>query len=158
MDDLHELLHLLSGRELEGEALTVCAAAVNAADDNENLDWVDDPIERRQIAVMGELSGWVAIGDKVDELHELISDGFQDPLPPYPYHDDKRDFPPSAYFRWLDDLLVQRGPGYELLLWDNSYDENLYALTVRRADMQRILDLSEAFGFTPSRALDAFPT
>lgn len=156
MDDLHELLHLLSGRELEGGELTACAAAVNAADDNEDYDWIEEVIERRQFAVQSELFEWVATGDKVDELHEQISDGFKDPLPPYPHHDDKRDFPPPAYFRWLDDVLAQRWPGYGLLLWDNAYDESLYAFTVQRADMQRILDLSTALGFSPSRATDTF--
>ena len=156
MEPLHELLYLLSCRVLEGDELDARVEAVHAADTNDDYDWMDDALERREFAVQSELSEWVAIGDKVDELHELISDSFDDPLPPYPYHDDKGDFPPSAYFRWLDGVLAPCGPGYELLLWNNPYDENLHALAVHRADMPRVLELSHALGFSPSRATDMF--
>ena len=156
MEPLHELLYLLSCHVLEGDELDTCVETVRSADTSEDLDWIDEAHERREFAVQGELSEWVAIGDKVDELHELISDGFSDPLPPYPYPDDKRDFTPPMYFRWLDGVLAQRGPGYELLLWNNPYDDNLHALAVHRAEMPRILELSHALGFSPSRATDMF--
>jgi hypothetical protein len=156
MEPLHELLYLLSCHVLEGDELDACAAAVRSADSNADYDWMEEADERREFAVRSELNDWVAEGDKVDELHEGISDGFEDPLPPYPYHDDDRDFPPPAYFRWLDGVLAQRGPGYELLLWNNPYTEDLYAMSVRRADMPRILELSHALGFSPSRATDMF--
>ena len=156
MAPLDELLHLLSCRQLQGEPLTACVDDVQRADENEDYDWMEEASERRQFAVSSVLSDWVAIGDKVDELHEIIIDGFSEELPAYPYRDDKNDFTPPMYFRWLDDVLAAHGRGYELLLWDNAYDDNLYAFAVERADTQRILDLSGALGFSAYRATDAY--
>lgn len=156
MDNLNELLHLLSCRQLEGDRLAACADEVRRADENEDYDWLEEASERRHVAVPGVLSDWVAIGDKVDELHEIIIDGFSEALPAYPYPEDKSDFTPPMYFRWLDEVLAAHGRGYELLLWDNGYDDNLYAFAVQRADTQRILDLSGELGFSAYRATGAY--
>lgn len=157
MDSLNELIHLLSRRELEGENLEACVEAVRHADDNDNYDWLDEGHERQQYAVLAELNDWVAISDKVDELHEVITDiVFDHPLPPFPYPDDNRDFPPPAYFRWLDERLAASGKGYELLLWDHGYDDNINALVVRREDTPRILALAGTLDFPAVRATDLF--
>ena len=157
MDHLNELIHLLSRRQLEGENLEACVEAVRNADHNDDYDWLDEGHERQQYAVLAELNDWVAIGDKVDELHEVIADiVFDHALPPFPDHGDKQDFPPPAYFRWLDERLAASGKGYELLLWDHGYDDNLNALVVRREDTPRILALSGTLDFPAVRATDLF--
>lgn len=157
MDHLNELIHLLSRRELSGENLEACVDAVRNADANDDYDWLDEGHERQQYAVVAELTDWVAVGDKVDELHEVITDiVFDHPLPPFPYHDNNEDFPPPAYFRWVDEQLAASGEGYELVLWDHGYDDNLNVLVVRREDTPRILALAGTLDFPVVRATDAF--
>ena len=137
--------------------MTACADDVRKADDNADYGWLGNDIsQRRHFAVPAVLSDWVATADKVDELHEIVNEGFGQALPAYPYRDDKGEFTPPRYFGWLDDLLATHGKGYELLLWENGYDDYIYAFPVERADTQRILDLSDELGFSAYPATDAY--
>ena len=158
MEPLAELIYLLSGRDLESETLDIMVAAVKDARNDPDLDWMDEeaePEEWTQIAIEFQLVNFVETGDKVDELHELLSSGFEVPLRDYPLHANKMDFLPDDYFRWLDEELAGRNPdagGYELILWGNMLDDELHALVVYRRDTPRILELAEGLALRVERA------
>ncbi|HZX76613.1 hypothetical protein [Lysobacter sp.] len=154
MDQLETLIDLLTCGDLEPDEVRERAANVRNAAEDPNLDWLDEPSddELMQVAVQFQLTDFLAEGDKVDELHEFIAETFEPPFPEYPHPPGTRDFSPDDYFRWLDDYLATRGPGYELLLWGNQYDENLYAIVVRRADTDRILELAAGLSLVVERS------
>lgn len=154
MDQLETLIDLLTCGELEADEVRQRAANVRNAADDPDLDWLDEPSEEElmQVALQSQLSDFFAIGDKVDEVHELIADIFEPPFPEYPHPPGTPDFLPDDYFRWLDDVLAKRGPGYELLLWGNQYDDNLYAIVVHRGNTDRILELAGGFSLLVERS------
>lgn len=84
-----ELVTLLSGRTLDDEAVREMVAELDAAL-REPEEWMldFDPETIRQLTVELAVIDYVLIGDKIDELHELISDEFAEPLKPFPYRDD----------------------------------------------------------------------
>jgi hypothetical protein len=150
MDELSELIYLMANRQFdEDEAISMAAAARAEVDDGE-FDWIDGEDRQLMFAVEGQLMDWFAIGDKIDELHEQISAWFDPPLPPFPGLD------PPGYMQWLDDVLAKRENNYELLEFDNYFDDNIHATTVLRADMPRILALCRALKFRAYPATKAF--
>ena len=153
MDPLETLIDLLTCGHLEPDEVRERAANVRNAAEDPNLDWLDEPSDDElQVAVQFQLSDFLAEGDKVDELHELIAETCEPPFPEYPHLPGAQDFSPDDYFRWLDEYLATRGAGYEWLLWGNQYDENLYALVVRREDTGRILELAAGLSLVVERS------
>lgn len=154
---LKELVDLLTCRELDADELASTVAAIEGAADDPDLDWMDDPSaeELMQTAIVFNLHDFTAVGDKIDEVHELIGEFFADPLPDYPLHEDGRHFLPDEYFVWLDQRLLQRAGeqgGYELLLLGQHYSEDLHAILVLRADTARILELARGLALVIERA------
>lgn len=147
---LAELITLLTCDGLEGDELADCVARIKASPADPELEWIDgeSPGEFMQFAILAELGDYLAIGDKLDELHEEISEQFADPLPPFP----GRDTLAVDYFQWLDGQLAARPTPYEILLWGNPFDDNLYAFIVRRRDTARVLDLAGGLGLLAERA------
>ncbi|MDR2220463.1 MAG: hypothetical protein LBE24_07795 [Methylobacillus sp.] len=144
MDNLSELIYLLSNRDLDKNEAISIADAARATVDSGEFDWIDDDERQLMFSVEDQLSDWFAVSDKIDELHEQLYDWFSDPpLLPFPH-----DLDPLAYFDWLDNLLAKRPKGnYELLRLDNGVDDNIHAVLVRRADTPRILELCKTLGF-----------
>ncbi|KQZ56418.1 MULTISPECIES: hypothetical protein [unclassified Lysobacter] len=154
---LKELVDLLTSRELEPEELESTVAAIDDAADDPDLDWLYEPTseELMQTAIIFKLNDFTAVGDKIDEVHERISDFFADPLPDYPLHEGGRYFLPDEYFVWLDQQLIQRAKdngGYELLLLGQHYSEELHAIAVLRADTAQILELATELALIIERA------
>ncbi|KQO00251.1 MULTISPECIES: hypothetical protein [Stenotrophomonas] len=147
---LTELITLLTCDGLEGDDLADCVARIEASPADPELEWIegDGPAAFMQFAILAELGDFVAIGDKVDELHEEISEQFADPLPAFP----GQEMPAAEYFQWLDGQLAARPTPYEILLWGNHFDDNLYAFIVRRKDTARVLDLADGLGLLAERA------
>ena len=144
---LKELVDLLTCRELDPEELASLTAAIENAGDDPDLDWLDDPSpeELIQNAIVFKLVNHLAVGDKVDEVHQQISDFFAEPLADFPRHANGRGYLPDDYFAWLDPLLAERGKhggGYRLLLLDDSFSDQLNALLVWRKDTARVLELA----------------
>ena len=75
MDQLETLIDLLTCGHLEPDEVRERAANVRNAAEDPNLDWLDEPSddELMQVAVQFQLTDFFAIGDKVDEVHELIA-------------------------------------------------------------------------------------
>ncbi|MET4728596.1 hypothetical protein ABIE09_002407 [Lysobacter enzymogenes] len=154
---LKELIDLLTAHELEPEQLESTVDAIDGAADDPDLAWLDEPSteELMQTAIVFQLVDFTAVGDKIDEVHELISDFFADPLPDFPMHEDGRYFLPDEYFAWLDRQLIGRAGdngGYELLLLGQHYSEELHAIAVLRADTPRILELATEHALIIERA------
>ncbi|MGO1072167.1 hypothetical protein [Lysobacter sp. CA199] len=144
---LKELVDLLTCRELGPEELASLVAVIEGAADDPDLDWMEDPSpeELIQNALVFKLVDHLAVGDKVDEVHEQISDFFAEPLADFPRHENGRWYLPDEYFAWLDPLLAERGKdggGYRLLLLDDSFSDQLNALLVWRKDTARVLELA----------------
>ncbi|MFT3721020.1 hypothetical protein [Pseudorhodoferax sp.] len=146
---LTELMALLTCDELDVDELAALVARIEAAPDDPELAFVEGetPAEYMQIAVIRE--DFVMMSDRVDELHEQVSEQFAEPLPVFPNH----RMPAPDYFRWLDEHLAGGKMPYELLLWGNPYDyDNLNAIVVRRADTERILAIAAELGLLVERA------
>jgi len=142
-----ELIALLSGRTLDEDAAKASAIALDSAI-NDPEEWIADfdPQTIRQFAVEMVLFEYFLIGDKIDELHDLISDEFAEPLKPFPQSGDQKGLLAADYFNWLDDELKARPVQWELLSWQNGLDDNLHVVIVRRSDTDRILFLAETMG------------
>jgi len=154
---LKELIDLLTCRELDPEELASLVATIEGAADDPDLDWMDDPSpeELIQNAIVFKLVDHLAVGDKIDEVHEQISDFFAEPLADFPRHANGRWYLPDEYFAWLDPLLAERGKdggGYQLFLLDDSFSDQLNALLVWRKDAARVLELARelALSIEPS--------
>lgn len=154
---LKELVDLLTCRELDPEELASLVASIEGAGDDPDLDWMDDPSpeELIQNAIVFKLVNHLAVGDKIDEVHEQISDFFAEPLADFPRRADGRGYRPDDYFAWLDPLLAARGKdggGYQLFLLDDSFSDQLNALLVWRKDAARVLELADelALSIEPS--------
>lgn len=151
-----ELIALLSGRTLDDEAVREKTDALETAL-REPEEWMldFDPETIRQLTVEMAIIDYVLIGDKIDELHELISDEFAEPLKPFPYRDDNEKVLVADYFAWLDKELQAGTTAWELLSWDNDLDDNLHVVIVHRSDTDRIIALADSMGLRVSRAIDA---
>lgn len=155
---LKELVDLLTCRELDADELASTVAAIEGAADDPDLDWLDDPSsqELMQTAIVFKLNDFTAVGDKIDEVHELIGEFFADPpLPDYPLHEDGRHVLPDEYFVWLDQRLLERAGelgGYELLLLGQHYSEDLHCILVLRKDTPRVLELARELALIIERA------
>ncbi|KTT74673.1 hypothetical protein [Sphingomonas endophytica] len=150
-----ELILLLSGRTLDEETAQAKSIELEAAL-NEPEEWMLhlDPEEIRQLTVEIAIIDYVLIGDKIDELHELISHEFAEPLKPFPTREDNEKVRVAEYFAWLDRELDARSPSWELLAWDNDIDDNLHVIIVRRSDTDNILALAGTMGLRARRATD----
>ena len=127
-------------------AYTDTAAFIKAND----LDWLPDqnPKAVLNFALPGEITHWMVYGDKIDEIHEKLMDQLDEDLPPFP-HDLKLDTP--AYFKWLDNTLLEKETGLELIEIGESFSDELQVLFVKREHTARILSLATALGTHCSR-------
>jgi len=155
-EKLVELIGLLTCGEVEQDEIEATAAAVLEAQEDPEFDWVHDmgasDEQFMQIALMFELSSFFAESDKLDEFHEQVSEFFKNPLPPFPYPANQADFPPSAYFTWLDELLAARTPAFTLMLMESGVDDMLHGILVHRATSDRVLALANELGIEIERS------
>jgi hypothetical protein len=119
---LGELIDLLSCGSLETIERDEIVHLVQNAPQNPEFSWTSSPEEAMSIELISSLADYVATGDKVDELHELIQDMFDAPFPDFP-HDLNADRPGERrvmleYYEWMEQELaewaVEQG-GYDLI-------------------------------------------
>ena len=98
---LSELITLLTCNDMQGKELADCVSRIKASPMDPELDWIegDSPAEYMQFAVLAELGDYFAMGQRIPELHEEISEQFAEPLAAFP----DPDMPLEAYFLWLDE-------------------------------------------------------
>ena len=142
MDKLETLIDLLTRGGLEHAELARRVSSVREADKDAELAWLRDEGQPRlmQAALLLCLKDVLRTSVQLDVLHERISDGLDEPLPPFP--SDRRDFWSDDYFEWLDEIVAARG--LEVMMLPDSFEDRLVAVVVRRADTQRILVLADA--------------
>ncbi len=141
MDKLETLIDLLTRGALERTDLAGRAAQVRDARRDPQLAWMHGDEEPRimQAALLLRLKGIVLTSAKLDELHERISESFDEPLPPVP--SDRRDFWSEDYFEWLDEIVGARD--LEVMMLPDTFEDQLAAVVVKRTDTPRILALAE---------------
>lgn len=141
MDKLETLIDLLTRGALERADLSRRAEQVRHASRDPELIWMHGDEETRimQAALLLRLKDVVLTSGKLDELHERISDAFDEPLPPFP--SDRKDFWSEDYFEWLDEIVAIRG--YAVMMLPDTFEDRLAALVIKREDMSRVLALAE---------------
>lgn len=147
MDEISTLLDLLTSHSLDAEELDEAAAYVRNSPADPELEWAGDSRRIMTFAICDTLSDFVAMSDKIDELHEQIEAFFSNPIPPFPADDAEVQKSSFAYFRWLDKILAQMAPakgGYELLSVNPCLNDSLFVVVVDRCDTERILELANA--------------
>jgi hypothetical protein len=156
MDTLARLLSLLSSGAMDDAECTACAARIRGAIDDPDYAWADDSGTVMGLELLSCLADEVVTGDKIDEVHELLSDMFEAPLPDF--HErwpSKADFTLHAYHAWLDQELASRAAdrgGYDLISIDDSVSEEMNLIITMRKDTAEILKLGRELGFRINRA------
>lgn len=150
---LSELITLLTCDDMQGKELADAVSRIKASPMDPELDWIegDSEAEYMQFAVLAELGDYFAVGHQAGQLHEEISEQFAAPLAAL----TDAQMPLEEYFQWLDAQLAGRAKPYELLLWGNFFDDDVYTFIVRRADTARILSLAQQLGLQVERAASA---
>lgn len=150
---LSELITLLTCNDMQGKELADAVSRIKAAPMDPELDWIEGESEAEymQFAVLAELGDYFAVGQQAGQLHEEISEQFAAPLAALA----DAQMPLEDYFQWLDAQLAGRPTPYELLLWGNFFDDDVYTFIVRRADTARILTLAGELGLQVAPAASA---
>jgi len=158
---ISELVVLLTGGDLDEDEVQEFTAYIEGAAENPEFDWIEDPQDALLWGLFDQLDEFIATSDKIDELHEQLSDLFADPLEPFPYEQyQEENWHSGHYFAWLDAQLAKRSPergGYELLVMDNGFDDNMRAIVVNRPDVARVLELAGQHELTIVRATQFIP-
>jgi hypothetical protein len=160
---LANLIDLLTCGSLEPIDRDEIAARVQNAPQDPAFSWVSSSEEAMSIELIGSLVDYVATGDKIDEVHELIQDMFEGPFPDFP-HDLNADRPGERrvvleYYEWMEQELsqwvVEEG-GYDLIDVDDRCSENMNVFVVFRRDTDRIIQIGTEIGFRLCRPLDYY--
>lgn len=149
MEKIKELIGLLlADFELENEddMWTALQLAVDNPkqylNDNE-AEWLleADPEGIVQYAVSNEIGEFMIIGDKIDEIHELIVDELEGDLPAYPY---EKKLNAADYIQWVTAEIKKEYSELELIEIGDSYGDNIQLMLVYAEDVPRIKELCEA--------------
>jgi hypothetical protein len=160
---LIELINLLTCGLIDPIERDEIVVRVQNASQNPDLSWTSSPEEAISIELIGLLADYVATGDKVDEVHELIQNIFDAPFPDFP-HDLNADRPGERrvmleYYEWMEQELaewaVEQG-GYDLIEVDDRCSENMNIFVVFRRDTDRIIQIGTELGFRICRLLDYY--
>jgi hypothetical protein len=156
MDMLARLVALLSSGAMDAAQSAVCADRIRGAVDDPDYAWADGPATAMTLELLLCLDDDVASGDKIDEVHELLSDMFETPLPDFhTLWPRKADFTWAAYHTWMDQELARRAPdrgGYDLVSIDDGVSEDMHLVITLRPDTAEILKLGDALGLRITRA------
>jgi hypothetical protein len=160
---LTELIHLLTCGLLDPIERDEIVARVQNSPQDPEFSWTSRPEEAMSIELISSLADYVATGDKVDEVHELIQDMFDAPFPGFP-HDLNADRPGERrvmleYYEWMEQELAQwavEEGGYDLIEVDDRCSENMNILVVFRRDTARIIQIGTELGFRICRPLDYY--
>lgn len=156
---LRELVWLLSGRDAEEDELDRLVRQVRDLPDDPEFSYLSDPMVGEDSAIATGLryglSDYSVWSDKLDELHEALSELFEDGLPTIP--DDLWEQTGAAYYDWLNGILAsyaQDRCGYALALLDTGLDDKITGYIVLRPDIERITQLGTLSGLRLGAAGD----
>jgi len=93
-----------------------------------------------QFAIANEINDFLIIGDKIDEIHELIVEEFEDDFPEFPY---EKKFNAADYIGWVSKELEENYPELELIEFGDSFGDSIQLMFVLGKDLKRIKELCE---------------
>lgn len=119
-------------------------------EDNE-AEWLleADPDGIVQFAVSNEIGEFMIIGDKIDEIHELIVDELEGDLVSYPY---EKKLNAADYIEWVTAEIKKEYPDLELIEIGDSYGDDIQLMLVYGEDVPRIKQLCEELNIRCNRA------
>jgi hypothetical protein len=88
-----------------------------------------------EFCVTNEIFDYLIVGDKIDEIHELLEDEIDEE---FPYEFSKNV---SGYFKWVDNLLDKNNPQLSFVEIGDSYSDNLQLILICKEDMAEIKEL-----------------
>lgn len=150
MDKIKELITLLlADFELENEEEIITNLTLAKENPTEYLkendaEWLEEfaPEDALQFAITNEIYDFIIVGDKIDEIHELIVDEFEGDFPEYPY-DLKLNT--QEYLEWVSKEIDETYPDLELIEFGNSFGDSIQLLLVLKKDVARIKELASEF-------------
>ena len=102
------------------------------------LDEDEETIESQlNFAIPFELMPIVIQGDKIDEIHEKISE-LKENLPEFPY---EKEFTAKEYFGWLDEILSEINE--EVLEIGDSLGDDLMLFLVYKENTDEIMEIAK---------------
>jgi hypothetical protein len=107
------------------------------APDNPEFAWVDESSGRVEFAICDQLDS-IVTGNKLDEIHEQLSDIFAEPLPVFQF--DRFKNSSQDYFKWLDEVLNERG--YTVVSIDPSLNDELWLLPIDKTNCDRLSEIA----------------
>lgn len=156
MDKIKELIKLLlADFELENEEEIFENLALAKENPKEYLkendaEWLEEfaPDDALKFAITNEIFEFLIIGDKIDEIHELIVEEFEGDFPEYPY-DLKLNT--QEYLEWISKQIDENYPELELIEFGDSFGDSIQLMLVLKEDVARIKELASEFNIRCNR-------
>lgn len=150
MDRIKELITLLlADFELENEEEIIANLTLAKENPTEYLkendaEWLEEfaPEDALQFAITNEIYDFIIVGDKIDEIHELIVDEFEGDFPEYPY---ELKLNTQEYLEWVSNQIDENYPDLELIEFGDSFGDSIQLLLVLKKDVARIKELASEF-------------
>lgn len=150
MDRIKELITLLlADFELENEEEIIANLTLAKENPTEYLkendaEWLEEfaPEDALQFAITNEIYDFIIVGDKIDEIHELIVDEFEGDFPEYPY---ELKLNTQEYLEWVSKQIDENYPDLELIEFGDSFGDSIQLLLVLKKDVVRIKELATEF-------------
>ena len=150
MDRIKELITLLlADFELENEEEIIANLTLAKENPTEYLkendaEWLEEfaPEDALQFAITNEIYDFIIVGDKIDEIHELIVDEFEGDFPEYPY---ELKLNTQEYLEWVSKQVDENYPDLELIEFGDSFGDSIQLLLVLKKDVARIKELASGF-------------
>jgi len=150
MEKIKELIHLLlADFELEDEEEIFANLKLAKENPTEYLkendaEWLKEfaPEDALQFAITNEIYDFIIVGDKIDEIHELIVDEFEGDFPEYPY---ELKLNTQDYLEWVSKQIDEHYPDLELIEFGDNFGDSIQLLLVLKKDVTRIKELASEF-------------
>jgi len=150
MDKIKELINLLlADFELENEEEIFANLTLAQENPTEYLkendaEWLEEfaPEDALQFAITNEIYDFILVGDKIDEIHELIVEEFEGDFPEYPY---ELKLNTQEYLEWVSKQIDENYPDLELIEFGDSFGDSIQLLLVLKKDVARIKELASEF-------------
>lgn len=150
MDKIKELIKLLlADFELDNEEeifanLTLAKENPDKYLFENDAEWLQEyaPEDTLQFAITNEIFDFIIIGDKIDEIHELIVDEFEGDFPEYPYN---LKLNATDYLKWVSKQIDENYPDLELIEFGDSFGDSIQLMIVLKEDIPRIKELCSEF-------------
>jgi hypothetical protein len=147
MDKIRKLIELLlNPYDVDDKEAIIqkCEACYSNPDDYLVLNdahWLLDLKDNGilEFSITNEIFDILLVGDKIDEIHELMADDIEEPFPEKFWKDVK------GYFHWVDEKLSSLDPPLQLIEMGDSYSDNLQLLRIYKADSPEIEQLCSEF-------------